>query len=43
MYELATKKEPQNEELFSHLFMAYVRMGYYQKQRDAATQLYKIR
>ena len=35
--------KPQNEELLTHLFMAYVRMGYYQKQRDAATQLYKIR
>ena len=43
MYELAAKKEPQNEELLTHLFMAYVRMGYYQKQRDAAVQLYKTK
>ena len=32
MYENATKKE-QNEELLSHLFMSYVRMGYYKKQQ----------
>ena len=32
MYENATKRE-QNEELLSHLFMSYVRMGYYKKQQ----------
>ena len=32
MYENATKRE-QNEELLSHLFMSYVRMGNYKKQQ----------
>ena len=42
-YENATKKEPNNEELLSHLFMSYVRMGYYKKQKLAAMNLYKAR
>ena len=32
MYENATSRE-QNEELLSHLFMSYVRMGFYKKQQ----------
>ena len=32
MYENATNRE-QSEELLSHLFMSYVRMGYYKKQQ----------
>ena len=32
MYENATNRE-QTEELLSHLFMSYVRMGYYKKQQ----------
>ena len=43
MYENATRKDPQNEELLSHLFMSYVRMGYYKKQQQAALQLYKAK
>jgi len=43
MYENATKKEPNNEELLSHLFMSYVRMGQYKKQKIAAMNLYKAR
>ena len=43
MYERATRKEPQNEELLSHLFMAYVRIGWYKKQQQAALQLYKVK
>ena len=27
MYEGAVKKEPQNEEFLTHLFMSYVRLG----------------
>ena len=42
-YELALRKEPQNEELLSHLFMAYVRMSDYQKQQQTALKLYKIK
>lgn len=42
-YEKATKKEPNNEELLSHLFMAYVRLGEYQKQHGIAMTLYKLK
>ena len=42
MYEKATSRE-QSEELLSHLFMSYVRMGYYKKQQQAAMQLYKVK
>ena len=38
MYENATKREPMNEELLSHLFMSYVRMGYYKKQQVSFDQ-----
>lgn len=43
MYENASKKDPNNEELLSHLFMSYVRMGQYKKQKVAAMNLYKAR
>ena len=42
-YECASKKEPTNEELHSHLFMAYVRMGQYKKQQIAAMNLYRLK
>ncbi|QQP36621.1 Uncharacterized protein FKW44_021776, partial [Caligus rogercresseyi] len=41
MYEVATEKEPNNEDLLSHLFMSYVRIGDYKKQQSAAFALYK--
>ena len=41
MYENAIKKEPTNEELLTHLFMAYVRIGEYKKQQSIGLQLYK--
>lgn len=34
IYEMALKQNPQNEELYSHLFMAYVRIGDYKKQQQ---------
>ncbi|XP_076363781.1 phagocyte signaling impaired isoform X2 [Tachypleus tridentatus] len=43
IYETAVKKEPQNEELYSHLFMAYVRLGNYKKQQQTAMVLYKLK
>jgi len=42
MYEGAAKKEPQNEEFLTHLFMSYVRLGEYKKQQLAAMNLYKV-
>ena len=42
MYANATKKEP-SEDLLSHLFMSYVRVGNYKKQQEAAVALYKAR
>ncbi|XP_015778829.1 PREDICTED: N-alpha-acetyltransferase 25, NatB auxiliary subunit-like [Acropora digitifera] len=41
IYEMALKQGPNNEELHSHLFMAYVRIGEYKKQQQAALSLYK--
>ncbi|CAB4062793.1 NAA25 [Lepeophtheirus salmonis] len=41
MYEVAIEKEPNNEDLLSHLFMSYVRLGDYKKQQQAAFALYK--
>ncbi|XP_006821637.1 N-alpha-acetyltransferase 25, NatB auxiliary subunit-like [Saccoglossus kowalevskii] len=41
IYESAVRKQPSNEEYHSHLFMAYVRMGDYKKQHQAAMTLYK--
>ncbi|KFM68081.1 N-alpha-acetyltransferase 25, NatB auxiliary subunit, partial [Stegodyphus mimosarum] len=42
-YERATKKDPQNEELLSHLFMSHVRNGDYKKQQQTAVALYKLK
>lgn len=42
-YERATKKDPQNEELLSHLFMSHVRNGDYKKQQQTAMALYKLK
>lgn len=42
LYEAAVKAEPLSEELHSHLFMAYVRIGDYRAQQRAAMALYKF-
>ena len=42
MYEKASAAEPGNEELLSHLFMAYVRMSDFKKQQRTAMQLFKV-
>lgn len=42
-YESAIKKDPQNEEFLSHLFMSYVRVGDYRKQQLTAMALYKVK
>ncbi|XP_023226878.1 N-alpha-acetyltransferase 25, NatB auxiliary subunit-like [Centruroides sculpturatus] len=42
-YETAVKKDPHNEELLSHLFMAYVRLEDYQKQKQTAMTLYRLK
>lgn len=41
-YEAAVRAEPASEELHSHLFMAYVRVGDHRAQHRAALQLYRI-
>ncbi|XP_071946392.1 N-alpha-acetyltransferase 25, NatB auxiliary subunit-like [Antedon mediterranea] len=41
VYEYAVKACP-NEEMYSHLFMAYVRTGDYKKQQQTAISLYKV-
>ncbi|GAB6030038.1 N-alpha-acetyltransferase 25, NatB auxiliary subunit [Chamberlinius hualienensis] len=43
IYDLASRKDPQNEELLTHLFMAYVRLGQYKKQQQVAMNLYKLK
>lgn len=43
VYEIAVKSEPSNEELLSHLFMAYVRVGDYKNQQQTAMKLYKLK
>ncbi|KAG8201857.1 hypothetical protein JTE90_027337 [Oedothorax gibbosus] len=42
-YERATRKDPHNEELLSHLFMSHVRNGDYKKQQQVAMALYKLK
>ncbi|EEC10304.1 hypothetical protein IscW_ISCW007346 [Ixodes scapularis] len=42
-YERASQKEPQNEELLTHLFMGYVRLGQAKQQRHAALALHRLR
>lgn len=39
IYEMALKQNPHNEELYSHLFMAYVRIGDYKKQQQVMQSL----
>nr|CAD7589516.1 unnamed protein product [Timema genevievae] len=43
IYNAATKKDPSNEELLTHLFMAHVRVGDYKKQQQVAMSLYKLK
>lgn len=43
MYEAAVKADPHNEELLTHLFMSYVRLGDYKKQQQTAFALYKLK
>ncbi|XP_067015410.2 N-alpha-acetyltransferase 25, NatB auxiliary subunit [Anabrus simplex] len=43
IYEAATKKDPNNEELLTHLFMAYVRIADYKRQQQTALALYKLK
>lgn len=43
MYEAAVKVDPSNEELLTHLFMSYVRLGDYKKQQQTALALYKLK
>ena len=42
IYENALKKDPTNEKIFTHLFMAYVRLQDYKKQQLTALNLYKV-
>ncbi|KAJ8712829.1 hypothetical protein PYW08_008133 [Mythimna loreyi] len=42
LYENAVKTEQSSEELHSHLFMSYVRVGDYRSQQRAAMSLYKF-
>ncbi|KAH3891026.1 hypothetical protein DPMN_015117 [Dreissena polymorpha] len=42
MYENANKSRPGNEEILTHLFMAYVRLGHYKKQQQTAMALHKV-
>nr|XP_031835022.1 N-alpha-acetyltransferase 25, NatB auxiliary subunit [Nomia melanderi]XP_031835023.1 N-alpha-acetyltransferase 25, NatB auxiliary subunit [Nomia melanderi]XP_031835024.1 N-alpha-acetyltransferase 25, NatB auxiliary subunit [Nomia melanderi] len=43
VYEAAVKADPNNEELLTHLFMSYVRLGDYKKQQQTAFALYKLK
>lgn len=43
VYEAAAKADPNNEELLTHLFMSYVRLGNYKKQQQTALTLYKMK
>ena len=42
IYDDAVKKKPKNDELLSHLFMAYVRTEDYKKHQQTALALYKV-
>lgn len=42
VYEAASKADPKNEELLTHLFMSYVRLGDFKKQQQTALTLYKV-
>lgn len=41
LYETAVKLDPSNEELHTHLFMSYVRIGDFKSQQQSAMALYK--
>jgi hypothetical protein len=43
LYENACKVKPDDEDLMSGLFMAYVRVGDYNKQQLVARSLHKLR
>lgn len=43
VYSSAAKNDPKNEELLTHLFMAYVRVCDYKKQQQTAMNLYKLK
>ncbi|XP_034949721.1 N-alpha-acetyltransferase 25, NatB auxiliary subunit [Chelonus insularis] len=43
VYEAAAKADPNNEELLTHLFMSYVRLGDFKKQQQTALALYKLK
>ncbi|XP_015610022.1 N-alpha-acetyltransferase 25, NatB auxiliary subunit isoform X2 [Cephus cinctus] len=43
VYEAAAKIDPTNEELLTHLFMSYVRLGDFKKQQQTALALYKLK
>lgn len=41
MYEAATKRKPNDLDIMSHLFMAYVRVFNFKRQKEVALQMYK--
>ena len=43
MYENAHKEKPDNEEVLSALFMAYVRLSNYKKQQQTAMKLHRLK
>jgi N-terminal acetyltransferase B complex non-catalytic subunit len=43
MYENAHKKRPDNEEILTALFMAYVRLSNHKKQQQTAMTLHKLK
>ena len=43
MYENAHKSRPDNEEILTALFMAYVRLGDHKKQQQTAMILHKLK
>ncbi|KAL4223710.1 N-alpha-acetyltransferase 25 [Mactra antiquata] len=43
MYENAHKKRPDNEEILTAMFMAYVRLGNHKKQQQTAMTLHKLK
>ncbi|CAD6234182.1 GSCOCG00007626001-RA-CDS [Cotesia congregata] len=43
VYEAAAKADPNNEDLLTHLFMSYVRLGDFKKQQQTALALYKLK
>jgi N-terminal acetyltransferase B complex non-catalytic subunit len=43
VFAAAVAKDPNNEELLTHLFMAYVRIGDFKKQQQTAMALYKLK